>query len=172
MQEVGKEQKPQIELETELARVRRELAEVKMERDLLKKNRDVLRDRVAVRYGVIEPMRQDYPHRWANAWCFGQRLLRLAQTLALETGNARLEAEILAAHQRARESFRPERLRKHFERHGIHVGVCRIKRLRRKLGLRCRQKRKFKATTNSRHDLPVAPHLLQQDFDVPAPNQP
>jgi transposase len=37
LQEVGKEQKPQPELETELARVQRELAEVKMERDLLKK---------------------------------------------------------------------------------------------------------------------------------------
>ncbi|GAB6849572.1 hypothetical protein JCM10599A_33760 [Paraburkholderia kururiensis] len=51
------------------------------------------------------------------------------------------------------------------------MGVCRIKRLRRKLGLRCGQKRKFKATTNSRHDLPVAPNLLQQDFDVSAPDQ-
>jgi transposase len=37
LQEVGKEQKPQTELEAELARVQRELAEVKMERDLLKK---------------------------------------------------------------------------------------------------------------------------------------
>lgn len=36
LQEVGKEQKPQTELEAELARVQRELAEVKMERDLLK----------------------------------------------------------------------------------------------------------------------------------------
>jgi len=36
LQEVGKEQKPQPELEAELARVQRELAEVKMERDLLK----------------------------------------------------------------------------------------------------------------------------------------
>jgi transposase len=37
LQEVGKEQKPQTELEAELARVQRELAQVKMERDLLKK---------------------------------------------------------------------------------------------------------------------------------------
>ncbi|MBB2984441.1 putative transposase [Paraburkholderia tropica] len=43
--------------------------------------------------------------------------------------------------------------------------------MRRKLGLRCRQKRKFKATTNSRHDLPVAPNMLQQDFAVSAPDQ-
>ena len=35
--EVGKTQKPLIELEMELARVKRELAEIRIERDLLKK---------------------------------------------------------------------------------------------------------------------------------------
>jgi transposase InsO family protein len=39
------------------------------------------------------------------------------------------------------------------------------------LGLRCKQKRKFKATTNSRHALPVAPNLLEQQFKPTAPNQ-
>lgn len=44
-------------------------------------------------------------------------------------------------------------------------------RLRTKLGLRCKQKRKFKATTNSTHDLPVAPDILDQDFRASASNQ-
>lgn len=39
------------------------------------------------------------------------------------------------------------------------------------LGLRCKQKRRFKATTNSKHGLPVAPNLLNQDFSTTAPNQ-
>jgi putative transposase len=38
-------------------------------------------------------------------------------------------------------------------------------------GLRAKAARKFKATTNSAHDLPVAPNLLQQDFSATAPNQ-
>jgi putative transposase len=78
----------------------------------------------------------------------------------------RLEAEVLAAHQPTRESFDPERLQRHLDGHGVRVGVDRIKRLREKLGLRCRQKRKFKATTNSKHDLPVAPNLLNQNFKI------
>jgi len=49
--------------------------------------------------------------------------------------------------------------------------VHRIKRIRRKLGLRCRQKRRFKATTDSRHSLPVAENLLDQKFEASAPNQ-
>ena len=38
-------------------------------------------------------------------------------------------------------------------------------------GLRAKAARKFKATTNSAHDLPVAPNLLRQDFSATAPNQ-
>lgn len=41
----------------------------------------------------------------------------------------------------------------------------------RRQGLRAKGARKFKATTNSKHNLPVAPNLLQQDFTASAPNQ-
>ena len=37
------------------------------------------------------------------------------------------------------------------------------------MGLRCVQKKKFKATTNSAHSLPVAPNLLNQNFTVLEP---
>lgn len=38
-------------------------------------------------------------------------------------------------------------------------------------GLRARAARRFKATTNSKHNLPVAPNLLEQDFSASAANQ-
>ncbi|KVA52636.1 transposase [Burkholderia cepacia] len=79
----------------------------------------------------------------------------------------RREAEVLGAHQRTRESFGPERLKQPLDERGVRIGVQRIRRLRRKL----EQKRRFKATTNSKHHLPVAPNLLNQDFSVTAPNQ-
>jgi len=82
----------------------------------------------------------------------------------------RLEVEIKAAHKRTRQTYGPERLQHDLAEHGIRVGICRIKRIRRKLGLRCKQKRKFKVTTNSRHTLPVAENLLGQQFKVYEPN--
>jgi len=51
------------------------------------------------------------------------------------------------------------------------VGLCRIRRIRHKLGLHCKQKRRFKLTTHSKPGLPVADNLLQQNFRVSAPNQ-
>ena len=38
-------------------------------------------------------------------------------------------------------------------------------------GLRAKAARKFKATTNSKHNLPVAENLLKQDFHAERPNQ-
>jgi transposase InsO family protein len=84
---------------------------------------------------------------------------------------ARLEIEIRAAHQRTRQTYGPERLQWDLATHGVHVGVHRIKRLRRKLGLRCRQRRKFKVTTHSRHSLPVAENLLEQRFQAEVPSR-
>jgi putative transposase len=85
--------------------------------------------------------------------------------------NARLEQEIKASHQRTRETYGPSRLQRDLADYGIFVGIDRIKRIRRKLGLRCKQKRKFKAATNSKHTLPVAPNLLAREFTVSVPNQ-
>ena len=65
----------------------------------------------------------------------------------------RLEVEIKAAHKRTRQTYGPERLQRDLAEHGIRAGVCRIKRIRKKLGIRCKQKKKFKATTDSKHDI-------------------
>lgn len=83
----------------------------------------------------------------------------------------RLAIEIKAAHKRNRETYGPERLQTDLAKHGIKVGVHRIKRIRKEHGLRCKQVRKFKATTNSNHTLPVAENLLEQNFEAEAPNQ-
>jgi len=82
----------------------------------------------------------------------------------------RLEVEVKAAHKRTRQTYGAERLQHELAEHGIRVGVCRLKRLRRKLGLRCKQKRKFKATTDSKHKLPVAENILGRQFIAYEPN--
>jgi len=84
---------------------------------------------------------------------------------------ARLEVEIRAAHKRTRQTYGAERLQRDLAEHRIQVGICRIKRIRRKLGIRCKQKRKFKVTTYSKHNLPIAENILGQQFTVAEPNK-
>ena len=128
-----------------------------------------------MKYGRIDELRQSYPiaamcrvldvsesgyHAWRN---------RPPSKRARE--NARLELEIRAAHERTRQTYGPERLQADLADNGVQAGISRIKRIRKKLGLRCRQKKKFRATTNSKHNLPVAPNLLDRQFSVAAPNK-
>ena len=54
---------------------------------------------------------------------------------------------------------------------GIMCSRKRVARLMRKNGLRAKAARKFKATTNSKHNYPIHPNLLQQNFTVDAPNK-
>ncbi len=82
----------------------------------------------------------------------------------------RLKVAIKAAHVQTR-AYGPLRLQPELVAQGFDAGRDRIVRLRQELGLRCKQKRKFKATTNSRHAVPVAENLLNQTFARTRPNE-
>jgi len=114
---------------------------------------------VAVMCGLLQVSKSGY-YQWLN---------RRPSKRVLEEG--RLEVEIKAAHRRTRETCGPERLQHELKEHGVKVGICRIRRIRKKLGIRCKQKRKFKATTDSKHALPVAENLVQQQFEATRPNE-
>jgi putative transposase len=83
----------------------------------------------------------------------------------------RLEIQIKAADKRTRQTYGPERLQRDLAENGVRVGICRIKRIRKKLGIRCKQKLKFKATTYSKHELSIADNILNQQFAVSEPNK-
>ncbi len=53
----------------------------------------------------------------------------------------------------------------------VHAGKERVRKLMKANGLHARGKRKFKATTNSNHTLPVSPDLLERNFSTPEPNR-
>jgi len=63
------------------------------------------------------------------------------------------------------------RIAKQLRTEGRRVGKNRIARVMQGEGLRAKAARKYKATTNSNHKLPVAPNLLEQDFTASAPNR-
>ncbi len=79
---------------------------------------------------------------------------------------------IRAAHERGRGSYGPNKIQTELaEQSSIHLGINSIKRLRKIAGIRYKQKRKFRVTTDSKHKLPVAPNLLNRQFNPSNPNQ-
>jgi transposase InsO family protein len=84
--------------------------------------------------------------------------------------SARLELTIKAAHERTRCTYGPKRLQEELaDVDGVIIGRDKLKRIRKKLGVKCKQVKKFKATTNSKHKLPVADNLLEQKFTTVRP---
>ena len=85
--------------------------------------------------------------------------------------DARLTAEVVAAHRRSRGIYGSPRIHRDLRACGLRIARKRVERLMRESGLKGRQKRRFHRTTDSRHELPIAPNQLAQQFDPPAPNQ-
>ena len=51
------------------------------------------------------------------------------------------------------------------------MGKQRVQKLMRQHGIRAKGKRRYKVTTDSNHDLPIAPNLLERQFTVARPDQ-
>jgi len=63
------------------------------------------------------------------------------------------------------------RITKRLNMSGPIIGKDRVAKIMQKSGWRAKGLKKFKATTNSRHTLPIAPNLLQQDFEAERMNE-
>ena len=65
-----------------------------------------------------------------------------------------------------RNIYGTRRIVKILAKDGIFISRHRIGRLMAKAGLSCKTKKKFKVTTDSKHNKPVSPNLLNRQFDV------
>jgi putative transposase len=80
--------------------------------------------------------------------------------------DAELTVMIIKSHHDSREAYGSPRILKDLQDNGIMCSKTRVSRIMRENGLKARKKRKFKATTDSKHDLPVAPNLVKRQFAV------
>jgi putative transposase len=77
---------------------------------------------------------------------------------------ALLDADVRSAFEAQKARAGAPRLTRQLKSQGCPAGRNQVAASLRRQGLRARAARKFKATTNSNHTLPVAPNLLNQDF--------
>jgi putative transposase len=85
--------------------------------------------------------------------------------------NAQLLAVIKAIHQELKGAYGSPRMVRELRARGFPASKPRVERLMRENGIRARHKRRYKATTDSKHTLPVAPNRLDRNFAPTAPNQ-
>lgn len=83
-----------------------------------------------------------------------------------------LAVRVREIHELTKKRYGAPRVQKELAKaQDIHVSQKRVARLMRQEGLRARPRRRFKCTTMSDHDQPVAANLLDRNFEATAPNQ-
>ena len=83
-----------------------------------------------------------------------------------EKENEQLIITIKVLFEKGRGSYGTRRLKNKFAEQGITVSRRRIGRLMVQAGLWCKTKKKFKVTTDSKHNKLIAPNLLARQFTV------
>jgi len=85
--------------------------------------------------------------------------------------DAQMLALIKAIHAEFKGSYGSPRMTRELRLRGFAAGEERVARLMRENGIKAKHKRRFKVTTDSKHNLPVAPNLLERDFTPKASNR-
>jgi putative transposase len=85
--------------------------------------------------------------------------------------NGSLLEEICKVHVESRGLYGSLRVTRKLNNNGIKCGKNRVAHIMKDNGIQSRIKRKFKATTNSKHNYPVAENILDQDFGTSRINE-
>jgi putative transposase len=84
--------------------------------------------------------------------------------------DAQLVALMRAIHAQVKGAYGSPRMVEELRGRGFRVGKTRVERLMREHDIRARHKRRWKATTDSKHGLPVASNAVERNFAPEAPN--
>lgn len=85
--------------------------------------------------------------------------------------DCRLAVLVREAHERSRRTYGSPRVHAELRAHHVFVSRKRVIRLMQRDGLVARRRKRYRSTTMSEHDQPIAPNLLNRRFDAERPNQ-
>jgi putative transposase len=128
-----------------------------------------------VRYDFIRQQRKAYP---VTVLCrvmevsrsgFYQHIQLKPKIISKE--QFALESTVKEIFRKSKRSYGTRRMSEGLRKKGFNVGRYQAGSLMRRLELRVKSKRRFKVTTDSKHDLPIAPNLLNREFQVDAPDR-
>ena len=88
-----------------------------------------------------------------------------------EREDGRLRVEITALHKASYKTYGSPRILADLKARQVAISRKRVARLMKEAGLSGLPPKRFRRTTDSGHDQPVAKNVLQRDFDVSKPNQ-
>ena len=128
-----------------------------------------------MKYPQIKENHGRYPTRWMCSALGvsdrGFRAWRCRDESQRRQQNRRLLIDIRSSFEKSERTYGSPRIRKDLRELGQWTSKKRVARIMRENGLVAVQRRRFKVTTQSGHNLPVHDNLLARDFSVEQPNR-
>ncbi|WNG68978.1 IS3 family transposase [Cupriavidus gilardii] len=141
---------------------------------ILKKAFGLLRPRTEVMYHAVSGLQKEAIPLSRACLALGVSRAGYYAFLRRPGGDAKRTRQMVyvrAAFEASGRTYGSRRVARDVSRQGVKIGRYRARTLMRQAHLRPVWKRKFVATTNSRHDRPVARNVLDRQFRPAAPNQ-
>jgi putative transposase len=85
--------------------------------------------------------------------------------------NIRLDVEIKSVYERSQRRYGSVKITRELLKRGKKYSRNRVASRMREMGVASKARKKFKATTHSKHNYPVAPNLLNRNFTASAANE-
>lgn len=85
--------------------------------------------------------------------------------------NEKILVEIMDIFEESKESYGSPRMTMELKAKGRVIGQNKVAAMMRAADMRAKRKKNFKGTTDSKHNYPVAPNLLNQNFSVTRPGE-
>jgi transposase InsO family protein len=86
-------------------------------------------------------------------------------------GQFALESAAKELFRKSKKSYGTRRMSNGLKKRGFNIGRYQAGSLMRRLDLRVKSRKRAKVTTDSEHDLPIAPNLLNRGFQVAVPDR-
>ena len=128
-----------------------------------------------MRFAFIDVEKASYPMRILcrvlQVSRSGYYAWRARRPSARDLEDERLRPKIVEAFETGRGTYGSPRVRDELIEQGFEIGRKRVARLMREMGLQGVTPRRFRVTTNSDHDHPIAENVLDRNFEASGPNE-
>ncbi len=128
-----------------------------------------------MRFAFIDVEKASYPMRILcrvlQVSRSGYYAWRVRKPSARDLEDERLRPKVVEAFKTGRGTYGSPRVRDELVDQGFEIGRKRVARLMREMGLQGVSPRKFRVTTNSDHDHPIAENVLDRNFEASGPNE-
>ncbi|MCF1458689.1 MAG: IS3 family transposase, partial [Shewanella sp.] len=159
-----------------IRRLKEENKRLQMERDILKKGDGILCSRNEVKYSFITRHKNAYP---ISLQCqvlgvsrngYYQHKKRL-DSRAVDPAHGEMIELVKETAKSSKDTYGSRRMKRVLNALGYPVSRNKARKLMREAGVKARQRKKYKVTTNSNHQQPVFENLVDREFDVAEPDQ-